>query len=1021
MSEAGPPRLHERPWLWLGAFGGLAAVAALVVVVLATRGDGDGDGARPGEDVGAVVVTPAGGELPRLAPITIAFAEPPAQADAARLVSFEPAAEGAFVWADDRTLLFQPAFPGWQRGRRYELRVDAAAAGLANDHTQAFTVEGRLEVAYVIPADGDEEVPAEAQILVQFNRSVAALTVLQEGPARAVLAFEPPLAGSGEWLNSSLYRFTPSDLQPSAQYRVRVPAGLTSAADGVLGRDFEWSFATSRPALASSDPADNTRFVEPSRAVVLTFNQPMDRASVEAGVRLRDGAGGEIAGAFAWSEDDAVATFTPGGPLAVSTEHELEVPAGLRGARGGESRSRRLVRFATVDPPALVASFPGAGERDASRFGIQLEFNNPMDVESIEGRIAVSGIDPEDVLLFPFNDDRGVSLSVALEPSTEYAVRIAEGVRDRAGQPLPAASFSFTTGSLPESVVFAVPGQFATYSAAADAVLFFHATNTAAAELRLYRLSEAEARRLLREGFIDDRFRPAGDPIRAWTEEVAGQRDVPLLVSTSLGAGEPLPKGDYYVTAGRGDYRTRLAFSVVDTVLVAKLALDELLVWALDYETGEPLAGVAVTADGPGLPAEAQARTDGDGLARLGVQTQLDVGFNERYYVLRLDSGGRRGITSTRWQQGSEPWQLNLPVDFFPRELVGHVYSDRPIYRPGETVFYKGVVRRDDDARYRIPEADPGVGLSIRDPQYNELTSSPVMLNDLGTFAGEFVIPDDAPTGVYSLQLGGGVLDSFFAGTTFTVAEFRVPEFRIEVATTRVDYVDGDAIDVEAAASFFFGGPVAGAPVEWAVLSSATSIRVEGYERYSFADFDAFRFDEFRRPLRAEGSAETDAAGVARFAVAAVLEGSEGAQEFQVSATVTDENAQAVASSTTLRVHPAAYYAGIKPESYIATAGEPAGVSLVTVDVEGAIAPNRPVTVRIFQREWVTTKEQTAGGGRIYRSEPVDTALEVRTATTDEAGEARIEYVPPRAGSYRLVAESTDEQGRVARAPRSCG
>ena len=451
-------------------------------------------------------------------------------------------------------------------------------------------------------------------------------------------------------------------------------------------------------------------------------------------------------------------------------------------------------------------------------------------------------------------------------------------------------------------------------------------------------------------------------------------------------------------------------------MLVAKLALDELLVWALDYETGEPLTGVAVSADGPGLPAEAQARTDGDGLARLGVPTQLDVGFNERYYVLRLDSGGRRGITSTRWQQGSEPWQLNLPVDFFPRELVGHVYSARPIYRPGETVFYKGVVRRDDDARYRIPEADPGVGLSIRDPQYNELTSSPVTLNDLGTFAGEFVIPDDAPTGVYSLQVGGGVLDSFFAGTTFTVAEFRVPEFRVEVATPRADYIDGDAIDVEAAASFFFGGPLAGAPVDWAVLSSATSIRVEAYGRYSFADFDAFRFDEFRRPLRAEGSAETDAAGVARFAVAAVLEGSEGVQEFQVSATVTDENAQAVASSTTLRVHPAAYYAGIKPESYIATAGEPPGVSLATVDVEGAIAPNRPVTVRIFQREWVTTKEQTAGGGRIYRSEPVDTALEVRTATTDEAGAARIEYVPPRAGSYRLVAESTDEQGRVARA-----
>ena len=234
-------------------------------------------GARP-----PVSVSPGGTDVPRLATVTIAFNEPPPVADGAALVSIEPAIEGSFVWDGDRTLLFQPAFPGWQRGERYQVRVHAGAAGLASDHVHAFTVGGRLEVAYVIPGDGDREVPVEAQILVQFSRSVAPLTVLQEGPAPEVLEFDPAIAGQGEWLNTSLYRFIPSEeLQPNIEYRARIPAGLSSAADGVLESDFAWSFATIQPVVSSFNPGDGTKWVEPDSPVVVTFNQPMERASLE--------------------------------------------------------------------------------------------------------------------------------------------------------------------------------------------------------------------------------------------------------------------------------------------------------------------------------------------------------------------------------------------------------------------------------------------------------------------------------------------------------------------------------------------------------------------------------------------------------------------------------------------------------------------------------------------------------------------------------------------------------------------
>ena len=1012
-------------------------------------------GAAPGATP-AVAVSPGGAAVSRLATVQIAFRDPPREADGDQLVSIDPPAEGSFAWADDRTLLFQPAFPGWQRGQQYRLRVDADAAGIAADHAHTFTVEGQLAVSYVIPGDGDGEVPTTAQILVQFNRSVAPLTVLQEGPTAAVLEFDPPLAGRGEWLNTSLYRFIPTDLQPSAEYAVRVPAGLTSAADGVLASDFAWSFATVQPAITSFTPGDNSVYVEPDGPIVTTFNQPMDRASVEAGLLLRDDSSRAIAASFAWSEDDTVVTITPAEPLALGADYAVVAPAGLRGASGGATRSERIVRFTTVEPPRLVRTEPEDGESDVRRlWGIKVHYNSPMDVESFEGRVSISGIAPENIRVYGYDAqdlDRAVYLDVHLQLSTAYTVRIAEGVRDRGGRPLPASEFSFTTRDPSPSLSLAAPASFSTFSADSQQILYYHAARLEEVRFRLYRLSDSEAETLLRRGFIDGwiynpptyngeftAFWPGSDPLREWTEPIDEDlRGTSRLYSTALSTGESLPKGHYFLVADNEEQESlstdygyvyeeftrerKLVLSVVDTAIVTKLAFDELLVWALDYDTGEPLSGVnvrAVVIEEPPHSPYKTAVTDGDGLARFAVPSQGDYdSWGSPYgdYLVRIDEGGRHGVASTWQDSGSSPRELDVEVDRYFPSTVGHLYTDRPIYRPGETVFYKGVVRHDDDASYALPGKDARFTVTIRDAHYNELPQTSVHIGELGTFAGELVLPGDAPTGTYRVRLYDDER-RYVATTRFTVAEFRAPEFEVEVTAAGAHYLAGDTIPAEVAARFFFGGAVANAGVEWAAFASPTAIHVEGYEDYSFSDHDYYwtRADGYRYRVRDRGGTRTDASGVARFNVPGTLQADEGTHLFTISATVTDANAQAVANSTSVTVHPAAWYAGIRPKSYIGTAGEPEAVHLVTVDTEGRIAPQRPVTVRIFEREWIRTKERAGHGGYRYRSEPRDTEIDVQPTTTNAAGEAVITFTPPSAGIYRLVAESTDDQGRVAR------
>ncbi|HMS59859.1 MAG TPA: alpha-2-macroglobulin family protein, partial [Tepidiformaceae bacterium] len=246
----------------------------------------------------------------------------------------------------------------------------------------------------------------------------------------------------------------------------------------------------------------------------------------------------------------------------------------------------------------------------------------------------------------------------------------------------------------------------------------------------------------------------------------------------------------------------------------------------------------------------------------------------------------------------------------------------------------------------------------------------------------------------------------------------RKPEFQVEVAAGHGSYANGDTIDSTATASFFFGGALAGAKTEWSVLASPYYVRMKGYEAYTFGETQRWRYGPesvIRDPVRASGTAVTNAGGVASFGVPAVLKGDEGAQQFTLAATVTDQSAQAVANSTTVTVHPASLYAGVKTNAYIGFAGEASRADVVTVDTEGRPQPNRAVRVLVYDRKWVTTKESTPDGARRYRSDPVDTLIETLSVTTDAKGLGSVSFTPKTTGTIRLVAEITDDRGRTAR------
>src|SRR5206468_2695234 len=371
----------------LGWLRTLRPAAAPVLILAVVAGLVQNVGRAPNPSVvepPAFTILPQGDDVARLGPVTVTFPKTPEERAPAALFQIFPETKGTYAWLGARTALFQPDCPGFVRGSTYTVNVPARPdAGLLSATANKFTVSGQLTVQQVIPGDGDTEVPLAAQLFVQFSRSVAPLTTLSAQRTDPVVTFEPALHGTGEWLNTSIYRFLPSDLAPATTYHLKVAKGLTSAANGVLQQDFTATFTTKYKVTldkglkgahggASANPRTSTftTIAQPSVAstmpsngeqnayrygVRINFATPMDPTTLEDKVSVSGFSAADLEGNVYPSENGI--TVSVG--LKSSTTYTVTLRPGATD-RYGQAMGGYEFTFTTGAPtPSVSLAVPG--------------------------------------------------------------------------------------------------------------------------------------------------------------------------------------------------------------------------------------------------------------------------------------------------------------------------------------------------------------------------------------------------------------------------------------------------------------------------------------------------------------------------------------------------------------------------------------------------------------------------------------------------------------------------------------
>ncbi len=989
-----------------------------------------------------VRISPERGEELRVdAAVVLTFSADMDRASVEAAVRLLPAASVRFDWSDGRTLRIAPD-GSWARDSEYVLTVATSArtllgAALVEPLVIRVRTVGYLEVTQTAPADGSTEISTTSTIVLTFNRPVIALTALSDPCAADLptpLRLTPAAPGRGEWLNTSIYVFTPErPLRAGTQYTATVTGGLTDTTGGLLASDFTWTFATERPKVAWTTPDAGDTLVPINTMVRVRFNMPVDGATAALRFSLRKvgllgvALASKIEGSGATEGNDFL--FTPAKPLDFDAEYLVTLEPGVPGAEGGlGTEGFTTWRFRTVPLPRVVGTSPEDGDDDVYPYtSFQIEFNAPIDPDTVMDHVAIEPEpEPAEVTTYFRSWDNTFVIGFGAGPSRTYTVRVSPGIADPYGNTTgERLTVEFSTAPLEPTAWLHVPGRVSTYSTYEPARVFVGHRNTGRLRLTLTRIDTAAYFHAMSDWYNYDP--PAEGKLRTWTMSVSSPLDEAAFAPVDLvEGGGALDPGIYLIDVhadgvdwDRWQHRRVLIASPVSVSM--KTSDEETLVFATDLETGAPVGGLILWAlDGDGQPVDVDV-TDSRGLARFASPRTND------WRGLSVLGRSPFVLSSSEWDDGVSPWDFDFSAESSP-ETRTYIDTDRPIYRAAQTVFFRAVLRGERDVQYALPKARDAA-VTIYNPYWEVVYEETLAIDRFGTVSDRLSLAEDSALGTYTVRVD---FEEESAYGTFEVAAYKAPEFEVTAETDRDEAAHGDPIVATARATYFFGAPVADVPVEWRVVSSAYVFSPPQLERYTFSDVDDpwiclgcwWQTPAPVVPIL-EGSGRTDAAGALRIDLPAdIASRSDNPEDppvtdsrtLVVEATAYGRDGRAISGRTSVVVHQGAYYVGVAAAKAIARAGEEMPIDVITVTWSGERIAAQSLSYTVYRREWSNVFEADETGGGHWTWTSSDIEVGGGTLTTSDRGEGRVAFVPGSGGTYKVAVQGQDERGRRIRA-----
>lgn len=505
--------------------------------------------------------------------------------------------------------------------------------------------------------------------------------------------------------------------------------------------------------------------------------------------------------------------------------------------------------------------------------------------------------------------------------------------------------------------------------------------------------------------------------VGSWREMLPAPQDTSDTRFVTLGKRDP---GVYLVEAVNQDLRAYTIAIVTDITLVTKTAPGGgLLVYAVDRKSGKPRPDAQITAAKGGRTL-LKGATDGSGLFRSKIpldkkapqpveaeaENAPDSQVGQNSYLVMAASKDNFAISDL------QPYYFRAP-DAGEGDadgdtgggLVGYVYSDRPIYRPAQTVYFKGILRTIGENGYEMP-GDRTVSVTVSDPNGTKIFDKDLALSARGAFAGQVDIAAGAPLGSYEIKATAGLAGS--STGSFEVQEYKKPEYKVTVTTPKQFVPVGEKTTFSVQAKYFFGSPVTKADVQYYIYRSR-------YYSWWWADENS---DDLGDNAQSDDSDETgdygfgndmvkDGNGVlddngnlnVEFEVPKSEANDPYDYSYRLEAQVTDSARRTIDGKASFIGVRGNVVAELNSDRYVYYQGDKAQIRVSTATYQGKPL-STPVSLKFIRRTW--EKIDKGGDDKYNRYEYKLHETEVSSAevTTNEQGQITYSYLVPAVGDF---------------------
>ncbi len=894
-----------------------------------------------------------------------------------------------------------------------------------------------LEVLRFAP---EGEIPLAPQLSITFSQPMVAVTSVDDLAAQDVpvkLTPQPP--GKWRWVGTKTLLFVPDGRFPMAtQYSATVAAGIKSANGGTFPATKSWTFATPPPQVKTSYPFSSTPMTRDALMFV-EFDQHIDPVAVLNTIKVVAGSGQLKIRLATQQEIDADKTISQ---LAKSAQQGRWLAFRAINAETGDTRdalpadsginvqigpgtpsmegprtttSEQSFAFRTYGLFRVLSHRCGYNDKCSPFDSWSIIFNNPLDAAAFDQ--SQIRVEPEVPGLKANIYGQTLQIEGIKRGRTTYKVTLPSSLKDQFGQTLGSnVALTFNVGSAPPTLSSSGKA-FVVLDPSAPRAFSVYSVNYKTLKVRLYKVKPEDWDKFTRymrfvyEYYEDTKEKqtvPPGVLVSSKTVTVKGQPDE--LTETRLDLNPALDEGlgqvVVIVEAGAG-LKKRERPSIEAWVQSTNIGLSafvdytDLVAWATSLKEGKPLRDVEMTIQPLGV-----SGTSGMyGLARLALKNYEKPGAS----LLVARQGRDVAILPEydEWWNTGSSWYRREAYD----ELRWFVFDDRKMYRPGEEVHIKGWIRRVGGSKTGDVEmlgggAGPAITYSLKDSRGNEITKGTAPINALGGFDTKFKLPATMNLGNAYVQFDAP--NATVAGTTMQhyiqVQEFRRPEFEVTTQASEGPFFVKGHAETSVAASYYAGGGLPNAEVNWRVTSTPTNFTPPNRGDFTFGEWIPWwRSWNSRDTSRTETfKGTTDAAGKHRLRIDFDSVKPARASNVTAVASVADVNRQQWASSTNLLVHPADLYVGLRSERTFVQQGEPLIVETIVTDLDGKAVVNRDVKMRAVMLDWVYEKGQ-------WKQKETN----AQDCTVKSASEAvKCTFTPKLGGMYRVTATISDDRER---------